>query len=88
MAGTPPLWPDTGLLDVYCHRDFWDYGAEVLGALDLPSMGRWLAYSDDGCPEKDAVLAAAGCTSMSRTTDRVAVDTEKTRFADVQEWYL
>lgn len=86
VAGDHPLWPDTGLLDVYCHPDFWDWGTELLGALERPRRDRWLAVSDDGCCAKDAVLAAAGFTSTQRAARRIAVDTRKTAFADVLEW--
>jgi len=86
IAGDHPLWPDTGLLDVYCHPDFWDWGTELLGALQRPGRDRWLAVSDDGCTAKDAVLAASGFTSTQRAVRRIAVDTRKTAFADVIEW--
>ncbi len=85
VAGGHPLWPDTGLLDVYCHPAFWDWGTELLAALDLPG-DRWLAVSDDGCPEKEAVLAAAGFTATGGAASRVAVDAGKTRLADIKGW--
>ncbi len=88
VAGEHPLWPDTGLLDVYCHPAFWDYGTEILGALDLSQKNSWLAVSDDGCPDKDAVLAAGGFTSTGQAAGRVAVDTRRTRMADVTEWEM
>ncbi|MDA0336839.1 MAG: GNAT family N-acetyltransferase [bacterium] len=86
VAGDHPLWPQTGLVDVYCHPDFWEWGAELLGALERPQRDRWLACSDDGCPAKESVLAAAGFTSTQRAARRIAVDTAKSAFADVLEW--
>ena len=56
-----------------------------MAALDLPG-DRWLAVSDDGCPEKEAVLAAAGFTATGGAASRVAVDAGKTRLADIKGW--
>ena len=53
--------------------------------LDLPG-DRWLAVSDDGCPEKEAVLAVAGFTATGGAASRVAVDAGKTRLADIKGW--
>ena len=86
VAGGHPLWPHTGLLDIYCHPDFWDMGTELLGALDLPPRDRWLAISDSGCSAKEAVLAAAGFPSGQSLPRRIAVDVGKSDFADVVEW--
>lgn len=85
VAGSHPLWPDWGLVDVYCHPDFWETGAELLQR--VPSAGqRWLAVSDEGCPDKDQALAAAGFSSNSRASERIAIDTEKTSYANTMEW--
>lgn len=80
------LWPHSCAVDLYCHPSFWEYGGELLAALDLPAADRYLALSDDGCPQKADVLAAAGYTSTAQHTRRVAVDHLRTRFADVTEW--
>jgi hypothetical protein len=85
--GDHPQWPRTCLVDVFCHPAFWDRGGELLASLDLPAAAeRCLALSDDGCPQKAEVLAAAGFTSTARFERRLAVDGRRTRFVDVTEW--
>lgn len=81
-----PLWPGTGLVDVYCHPDYWDWAGELLFALDPGDYDRRLALSDAGCPDKAQVLAAAGFTAVSTVADRLAANTAKSAFVDVTEW--
>jgi GNAT superfamily N-acetyltransferase len=84
--GEHPQWPQTTLVDVFCHPSFWEWGAELLGSLELPPTERCVAVSDDGCPTKGDILAAAGFASAAQLPQRVAVDTVRTRFVDVTEW--
>lgn len=86
VAGAHPLWPATGLLDLWCHPGFWSGAEDLLAGLDLRGPDRWLALSDDGCPAKGQVLAAAGFAPVSTAPDRLAVDTEKTRWSQITEW--
>lgn len=86
VAGNHPLWPQTGLVDIYCHPDFWDWSGELLHGLDLRARDRWLALSDAGCPDKAAVLAAAGFSTVGTARQRLPIDTEKSKFVDVTEW--
>ncbi|RJP72924.1 MAG: N-acetyltransferase [Candidatus Zixiibacteriota bacterium] len=53
-----PLWPDTLLVDLYCHPRFWSRAGELLSRLALSDGPRRVTYSDS--PDKDAALQAAG----------------------------
>jgi GNAT superfamily N-acetyltransferase len=86
VAGDHPLWPNSGLIDVYCHPDFWDRAGQMMGSLDLPQRDRWLAASDEDCPQKEVVLAEAGFTATGGAARRVSVDICNTRQAGVKEW--
>lgn len=55
-----PIWPDTCLLDIYCHPDYWDKARDLLAALSLPEVNSCLAYSDSGCEQKSNLLLEAG----------------------------
>ncbi len=81
-----PLWPDTTLVDLYCHPDWWHRGEELLAALELPSAGRCLAYSDPDCPNKGQVLLASGFRQTAQARRRLAADRAGTRMTDVFTW--
>jgi GNAT superfamily N-acetyltransferase len=81
-----PLWPETCLVDLYCHPRFWNRGSELLAALELPKAERYLAYTDPGCQEKGRELLAAGFRATARHQRRVAVDAARAGWADVVAW--
>jgi hypothetical protein len=81
-----PLWPSTGVVDVYCHPDFWEEGGALLGALPLPEAERYVAYSDADCLEKGEVLRSAGFRPVARHARRAALDRARTRWVDVSVW--
>ena len=80
------LWPHTALLDVFCHPNHWDRAAELLDSLPLPVAERYVAYSDSGNAGKDAALASSGFAQTGVHENRVAIDSARTRFADVSVW--
>lgn len=55
-----PLWPDTCLLDLYCHPNYWGQGSDLFAALTLPAAQRYIAYGDAGCVTKHQVLLEHG----------------------------
>lgn len=81
-----PLWPDTCLVDVYCHPNYWEKAGNLLAALPLPDADRYLAYGDSGCRAKHNVLEAAGFRQTATFVKRIAVDKGKTDFANVLVW--
>ena len=80
------LWPESCLVDVYCHPDFWDRASELLDALPFPEADRHLAYCDAGFEPKAAALSQAGFRASVTYGQRVACDRERTAFADVTVW--
>ncbi len=77
-----PLWPDTCLLDVYCHTTYWYKAGELLEWLELPKADRYLAYAD--CDVKKKVLLTAGFEKTAVLKNRVATTWAKTSFAGVE----
>lgn len=85
--GSHPLWPGTGIADVYCHPDFWERGArELLASLQMPQFERLLAYSDEGCAAKAQVLEETGFRQVGRFERRLAIDRAGRQSATVLEW--
>ena len=81
--GHDPLWPDTCLVDVYCHPDYWDRASDLLAALALPDADRYVAYGDPTCAAKIEVLKVAGFREAATLSNRLAADAAKADFADV-----
>ena len=81
-----PLWPETCLVDVYCHPHYWGEAPALLESLALPEAERFLAYADTTGPEKQQNLKAAGYRQTGQYPGRVAVDHDRTQFADVTVW--
>jgi hypothetical protein len=61
-----PLWPDTCLIDVYCHATYWDKAGDLLANLELPKTKRYLAYTD--CEAKKNVLLECGFKENQEAT--------------------
>jgi hypothetical protein len=81
--GHDPLWPDTCVVDVYCHPDYWDRGCDLLSALSLRTADRHVAYGDRTCGAKIEVLRAAGFRETGTSSNRLAADAARTGFVDV-----
>ncbi len=78
-----PLWPDTHLIDVYCHPSFWDRAGQLLDALDLPDGARQLAYAEADCRGKLDLLEAADFKHTVTLPIRVAADRARNNWTDV-----
>ena len=55
-----PLWPETSLLDLYCHPAYWTEAPALFAAVQLPLEQRTVTYVDSEDQAKQAVLAAQG----------------------------
>ena len=84
--GWDSLWPETCLMDVFCHPHFWGEAGVLLDSLALPEAERFIAYAEDGSDEKGQVLQSAGFRRSGRYENRVAVDQARTDFVDVIVW--
>ena len=80
------VWPGTCVVDVFAHPIAWDAAAELLIELELPEAERTLAYVDEQTPEKATLLERAGFHVGPTLKRRVAVNTARTRYADVTEY--
>lgn len=88
LWGMDATWPNTCVVDVFCHPDFWNGGAALLSALDLPDADRYVAYCDVGWTAKEHVLATAGFKQVARLPNWVAQDRARTGCADVGMWVM
>jgi len=77
-------WPETCIVDVYCHPSFWGEAGALLDSLELPSAERYVAYGTGA--EKAAVLQEAGFGEITKLKERVALDHRRSRRADVSVW--
>jgi hypothetical protein len=78
-----PFWPDTCVLDVYCHGKYGDKAGALLEALELPNANRSIAYTDVYCGAKRAALQTAGFKQAATLRHRVAKDWARSSFVDV-----
>jgi hypothetical protein len=81
-----PLWPNTCLVDCYCHPQHWGQAAELLGVLQLPTADRTLAYIDNGNEAKAALFAQAGYQPVATLPKWLATDHAKREWVDVTVW--
>ncbi|HOZ47579.1 MAG TPA: GNAT family N-acetyltransferase [Candidatus Hydrogenedentes bacterium] len=79
-----PLWPDTVLLDVYCHPAYWNQAGDLLATLELPDTDRVMAYVDAACPQRKDALVAAGFRHGAALPRLLARDRAKTCLVDVE----
>ena len=86
MWSEHPLWPDACLVDLYCHPAFWEEGAALLQALEIPASHTCLAYCDAGLHPKATALTAAGFRCSATLSQRVAADRAQTGWVDVEVW--
>lgn len=64
-----PVWPDTCIIDLYCHEHYWSQGGDLLNSLTLPAASRYIAYNDPTCPPKSEVLTKAGFSAEATLQD-------------------
>jgi hypothetical protein len=55
-----PFWPDTCVLDVYCHKDYWNHAKTMTDHLEFPENNRVVVYADVNCGAKHEVLESCG----------------------------
>lgn len=67
-----PIWPETCLVDLYCHPGYWRQAGDLLNALELPDADSFMAYGDSTAPERMAVLQHAGFKQSSILPQRVS----------------
>lgn len=78
-----PLWPDTCLVDVFCHPSFWTRAGELLASLQFPKGRRLLTYAEKSSTAKRDVLEAAGFKHTVVLPIRVAEDRKRSSWTDV-----
>jgi hypothetical protein len=78
-----PIWPDTCLLDIYCHPNYWDKARNLLAALSLPDVNSYLAYGDTDCKQKINLLLEAGFNQTATFKKRIPSYLTNASFIDV-----
>jgi len=78
-----PVWPDTYLVDIYCHPAYAAHASALLDALSLPRDQRVVAYVDADHADKIAVLAQAGFQPITHLPDWVIADKATQQRVDV-----
>ena len=81
-----PLWPETVLVDLYCHPEWWGWGSELLDGLELPPAERYLAHADGLNMCRDKVLEKGGFVPAEILRQRVAADRKRRVPVDVRVW--
>lgn len=67
-----PVWPETCMVDVFCHATQWGRAGELLAGLTLPPCRRRVAFGDATCPAKQAALEAAGYARIAAFQNGIA----------------
>jgi hypothetical protein len=78
-----PIWPDTCLIDVYCHPDYWERAPELYQALTLPDVHRYVAYVDAGFTQKIDLLRSLDFHATVTLKGYVPTSALKTQFVEV-----
>ncbi len=78
-----PIWPDTCLVDCYCHPDYWHDAPKLLAALPLPPAIHSLVYIDDGNAAKATLFAQAGFKPVVTLPQWLTTNTAKPGRLDV-----
>ena len=81
-----PLWPNTCLLDIYCHPNFWSRAGDLIDELSLPTSQRVVAYADGPDDAKARALEAAGFERVATLPQWVAADARQSQRRDVAVW--
>lgn len=78
-----PIWPESYLLDLYCHPAYWDQGAALLEALKLPTQHRVIAYNDRDHHAKQQVLTNAGFREVAQLPQWLPRTVRQSAWVDV-----
>jgi len=78
------MWPQTRIVDVYCHPNFWDDGKKLLDSLTLPDDQKLLAYCDETCSQRRELFEAAGFRVIATLPKLACTDALCSDRVDVQ----
>lgn len=78
-----PIWPETCLVDLYCHPDYWDEAPRLWQSLTFPEMDRVIAYVDDSDRYKIDFFMAQGFTPIATLPNFVDRTVSGTNRVDV-----
>ena len=81
-----PLWPQTGLVDVYCHPAAWSAAGDLLAGVLSGATPRCVAYTDAACQAKADVLSAAGFAEAGSLPEWLPPDQAGGSPLDVTVW--
>lgn len=78
-----PIWPETCLVDLFCHSHFQNKAGALLAKLQLPSKHRCLAYTDELSAYKQEVLQQNSFLQIARLPSRLYSDPTQSSSYDV-----
>ena len=78
-----PLWPDRGIVDLYCHPNFWSKATTLLSQLPIPHGKRAIAYADTRCAEQLEALSNCGFQTLTTLPHWLATDYDELDSTDV-----
>jgi len=78
-----PIWPESCVVDCYCHPDHWAQAADLLAALERPTADRTIVYVDSGNEAKAALFTQAGFKPIATLPNWLATDQRKQAWTDV-----
>jgi len=81
-----PIWPQTRLIDVFCHPNFGYLAADLLQAVTRNTHEHLIAYSDETDEEKAQLLRAAGFQFMAQLPQWLPADAACSRLININVW--
>ena len=81
-----PLWPETCILDVFCHPSARKSGPDLLSALSPPETARRVTYIDRAPSPRSELFEAAGYRRTASLPERVRPSAARSDRVDVGVW--
>ena len=81
-----PIWPQTRLIDVFCHPNFGYLAADLLQMVTHNTNERLIAYSDESDEKKTQLLRAAGFQFMAQLPQWLPADAARSRLININVW--
>ncbi len=84
VAAPHPIWPETCLVDIYCHPAYWSQAHDLYVALRPPHADRLMAYAETGFVEKAIFWREHGFQRTAILPNAIATSALKTAYRDVE----
>ena len=81
--GPHPLWPDTCIVDIYCHECYWERAGDLLASVILPDSSRYIGYADASCPQQGVAFETFGFQKRATLPNWLPTSVERQESADI-----